>query len=196
MDSAPDQFDWLNGSAKEAAKRLLGCELVRELDGQTLRAKIIEVEAYDQTDPASHSFRGETPRTAPMFGPGGRAYVYFTYGMYHCMNIVVGEPGYGAAVLIRAIEPIEGEDVMELRRHKTGIELTNGPGKLCIALGIDRSLSGHDLSTPPLQLVKHDPIPPVDIVTGTRIGISQAVDELRRFYIRSNPYVSKPHVEK
>ncbi len=98
-------FSGLNSSVADAAKRLLGCILEREIDGQTIRVRIVETEAYDQTDAASHSYKGRTQRTDVMFGPAGHLYVYFTYGMHYCCNIVVGEEGYGAAVLIRAAEP-------------------------------------------------------------------------------------------
>jgi len=106
----------LSGSVPQVARRLLGCELVRHIDGQDVRVRIVETEAYDQTDAASHSYNGRTPRTDVMFGPAGRLYVYFTYGMHYCSNIVVGDEGYGAAVLIRAVEPLEGEELLKERR--------------------------------------------------------------------------------
>ena len=164
--------------------RQLGCVLERELDGRILRGRITEVEAYDQTDAASHSYRGKTERTAVMFGPAGYLYVYFTYGMHYCCNIVVGEKGYGAAVLIRAIEPLGGEDVMLANRHgRGGAELSNGPAKLCQAFGIDKRLNGHDLRTAPLRLIPADPTPPQHIIATPRIGISQAKDVLWRFML-------------
>src|SRR5579884_3364094 len=138
------QFDFLSQSAVEVAPRLLGCQLVRQIDGQRLVGRIVETEAYDQSDAASHSYKGRTPRTEVMFGPSGHLYVYFTYGMHYCCNIVVGDEGYGAAVLIRAVEPLKGIIFIEDRRGKSGIEATNGPAKVCQALGIDRSLNGHD----------------------------------------------------
>lgn len=174
-----------------AAKRLLGCILEREIDGQVLRVKIVETEAYDQTDLASHSFKGPTSRAKTMFGPAGYSYVYFTYGMHYCCNIVVGEAGYGAGVLVRAVEPLDGTDSMSTNRGgKTGPVVCNGPGKLCQALQIDRSLDGHSLREAPLRLRMQPPVPEHDIVTTTRIGISQAKDTLWRFYIRDNAYVS------
>lgn len=179
-------------SAVEAAQRLLGCELTREIDDQTVRVRIVETEAYDQTDAASHSYNGQTPRTDVMFGPAGHLYVYFTYGMHYCCNVVIGEPGYGAAVLIRAVEPIEGEELMQQRRHKSGIELSNGPAKLCQALGIDKQMNGHNLTQSPLQLTMNPMLNEADIVTAPRVGISRAKDSMWRFYIRNNAYVSKP----
>jgi DNA-3-methyladenine glycosylase len=185
-------FPELNMSASEAAKRLLGCILEREIDGQTTRVRIVETESYDQTDAASHSYNGRTPRTDVMFGPAGHLYVYFTYGMHYCCNIVIGEEGYGAAVLIRAVEPLEGEAILEKRRgSKTGVELTNGPAKLCQALAIDRRLNGHDLSESPLRLVLQKPMASTEVVAATRVGISKAKDALWRFYIADNAYVSK-----
>ncbi|HEY5152378.1 MAG TPA: DNA-3-methyladenine glycosylase, partial [Candidatus Saccharimonadales bacterium] len=118
--------------------------------------------------------------------------VYFTYGMHYCCNIVVGPAGHGAAVLIRAVEPVDGEDLMAFRRGgKTGIELTNGPAKFCQALGIDKALNGHDLSLPPLRLEGGDKLPAERIVQTTRIGISRGRDAPWRFYIAGNPYVSR-----
>jgi DNA-3-methyladenine glycosylase len=184
--------DFLDGEASDVAPRLLGCILERELDGKLLRGRIVETEAYNQTDAASHSYKGRTPRTDVMFGPPGRLYVYFTYGMHYCCNVVVGPEGYGAAVLIRAVEPLEGEELMtERRRGRTGIELTNGPAKVCQAFGIDKLLNGHDLRKAPLRLVAQPSVPSERIVQTTRIGITQARDMPWRFYLAGNPYVSK-----
>lgn len=188
-----DLPEWLQQPAAVVAPRLLGCHLVRELDGRTLVGRIVETEAYDQTDAASHSYRGETPRTSVMFGPAGFLYVYFTYGMHYCCNIVTGAEGNGSAVLIRAIEPLKGAEVMQaLRGDRTGPDVSNGPAKLCQALGIDRVLSGHDLRRTPLQLQAQPPLEQDAIVQTTRIGISKARDSLHRFYAKGNPYVSKP----
>lgn len=173
--------------------RLLGCILEREIDGNTVRVRIVETEAYDQTDAASHSYKGRTQRTDVMFGPSGHLYVYFTYGMHYCCNIVVGEEGYGAAVLIRAVEPLENsESLLEKRRAgKTGIELTNGPAKLCQALGVDKRMNGHDLRQAPLRLLLQPELSKKDITISSRIGISQAKDIPWRFYIAGNRYVSR-----
>lgn len=183
---------FLDRAASEVAPLLLGCMLERTIDGQTLRARIVETEAYDQTDVASHSYNGRTPRTEVMFGPSGHLYVYFTYGMHYCCNVVVGEEGFGAAVLIRALEPVEGIASMEDRRHKSGIELTNGPAKLCQALGINRAMNGHDLHREPLRLMPRTSLSHQDIVQTTRIGISKGVEMPWRFFIAGNEWVSKP----
>lgn len=187
-----DELAFLPGSAAQAAPRLLGCILERTLDGQVVRGRIVETEAYDQTDVASHSYKGETPRTQVMFGRPGHLYVYFTYGMHYCCNIVVGPPGHGAAVLIRALEPLAGEPIMARNRGRGGIDVSNGPAKLCQALVIDKRLNGHDLRQAPLRLTKQAAVPPDDIVQTTRIGISRAQDQPWRFYITHNAYVSKP----
>ncbi|MDB5169170.1 MAG: DNA-3-methyladenine glycosylase [Candidatus Saccharibacteria bacterium] len=182
----------LNGPVEQVAQRLLGCLLVRELDGQEVICRIVETEAYHQSDAASHSYKGRTPRTDVMFGPPGHLYVYFTYGMHYCCNIVTGPAGEGSAVLIRAVEPIEGLDIMRQHRPKaSGKELTNGPAKLCQALDINKLLNGHNLNQKPLKLQLKSPVKPADIVQTTRIGISQAKDVQWRFYLRSSHYVSK-----
>lgn len=192
MLDAQHELDFLNGPAEAIAPRLLGCLLERRLDGRRLVGKIVEVEAYDQTDAASHSYRGRTPRTDVMFGPAGHLYVYFTYGMHYCMNVVTGPEGYGSAVLIRAIEPLEGKDVMSVNRGgKSGAELTNGPAKICYALKIDRHWNGHDLRKMPLQFIVRPPLPQTSIVRSPRVGITKAVDKPWRFYVAGNPYVSK-----
>lgn len=186
-----NNFSELNSSAPHAAKRLLGCILERELDGQKVRVKIVETEAYDQSDAASHSYKGRTQRTEVMFGPAGYLYVYFTYGMHYCCNIVVGSEGQGSAVLIRAVEPISDKQILEQYRGKKGIELTNGPAKLCQALSIGKQLNGHYLNRPPLRLIIQPSLPSSNIVTTTRIGISKATDKLWRFYTKDSKYVSR-----
>ena len=175
-------WDFLKGPVDQVAPRLLGCELVRTINGRTLRGRITEVEAYDQTDMASHTYRGMTARNAVMFGPAGHLYVYFTYGMHYCCNIVAGDEGHGAGVLIRAIEPLESEDVMlKNRGGRGGKELANGPGKVCQALMIDLTMNGHDLATEPLRLVWRPPLDGRNIQATPRIGIRQAVDVPWRF---------------
>jgi DNA-3-methyladenine glycosylase len=195
---ATENFKELDGNADTVARRLLGCLIEREVDGQIIQLRIVETEAYDQTDAASHSYNGRTPRIETMFGPAGRAYVYFTYGMHYCCNIVVGAPGYGAAVLVRALEPLGDTAALELRRKgKSGVDLTNGPAKLCQALGINLDLNGHDLSQLPFRLVLQPQLESAVITTTTRIGITRAKDAMWRYYITDNPYVSiKAHQVK
>lgn len=178
------------------APRLLGSILIRTLpDGTELSGRIVETEAYDQSDAASHSYKGRTPRTDVMFGPAGRLYVYFTYGMHYCCNVVTGPEGHGSAVLIRAVEPLEGSDIMTNNRHgRGGYELTNGPAKVCQAFGIDRAWNGHDLREQPLRLILTQPLDADRIVQTVRIGIRQAKDMPWRFFIRDNPYVSRPRI--
>lgn len=189
------ELNFLAKPAYEAAPLLLGCELERTIDGRKLRARIVETEAYDQTDVASHSYRGKTPRSEVMFGRHGHLYVYFTYGMHYCCNIVTGPDEHGAAVLIRAVEPLAGQSAMsKLRGGRTGHDLTNGPAKFCQAFGIDKSMNGHDLTKTPLKLTVPDKFPTYEtgrIVTSTRIGIAKAKDVPWRWYVRGNPYVSK-----
>lgn len=190
---ADDLAKVLSVPAEEAAPRLLGCRLVRRLDGQVLSGRIVETEAYSQDDVASHSYRGETPRTKVMFGPAGHLYVYFTYGMHYCCNIVTGPAGHGSAVLIRALEPLSGQPAMSKnRRGLQGESLTNGPAKLCQALRVEKSFNGHDLHRSPLKLELEPPIAQAVIIQTTRIGISEGQKTPWRFYIRGNSYVSKP----
>ena len=181
---------FLDDDATRVAPLLLGCHLVRDVGDLSLRAMIVETESYDQTDAASHSFNGQTPRTDVMFGPSGHLYVYFTYGMHYCCNVVTGGVGEGAAVLIRAVMPLSGQREMEVRRGRAGYEVSNGPAKLCQALGIDRELNGHNLRYAPLRLEVGNPAEPQEIVTTPRIGISKERDALRRFYVKDNPFVS------
>ena len=181
----------------EAAQYLLGCEIWRTLpSGEILKARIVETESYHQDDPASHTFRGKTERNKAMFGPPGHAYIYFTYGMHWCFNITAGIDGYGAGVLIRAVEPLQGLEYMKKFRSRnqknkiTLYNLTSGPAKLTAALSIDESFYGHDLSNPPLQVIDVSN-KDFEIVATTRIGIKQAMNEIARFYIKDNPFVSR-----
>lgn len=185
---------FLEEDATSVARKLLGCYLIRSFGHDELRCMIVETESYDQSDAASHSFNGQTPRTDVMFGESGHLYVYFTYGMHFCCNVVTGKIGEGSAVLIRAVMPETEYEYIRHRRHRGGPEATNGPAKLCEALSIDRSLNGHNLRYAPLRLVSGMPIDPSEIVTTPRIGISKAMDAQRRFYLRDNPYVSRQRV--
>lgn len=181
---------FLDENVTSVAQKLLGCFLVRNIGEHVIRARIVETESYDQSDAASHSFNGRTARTDVMFGASGHLYVYFTYGLHYCCNVVTGAVGEGSAVLIRAVEPVEGRDFVEHHRDKTGVEVTNGPAKLCQALDIDKRLNGHNLRYFPLRLETGPPLPPKSIMTAPRVGISKEREALRRFYIRGNPYVS------
>lgn len=183
--------DALTGTADEAARRLLGCHLIRELDGARLVVRVVEVEAYDQNDPASHTFHGKSHRNRAMFGPAGHAYIYLTYGMYHCINVTAGVDGFGSGVLLRAAEPLEGTGIIEERRGKRGPTALNGPAKLCMALGIDMDLYGHDLTRPPLRIELAGLKPGEHVDATERIGISKAVERRRRYIIEGNLYLSR-----
>ncbi len=183
------------------ARRLLGQRLVRVMDGRRLSGTIVEVEAYlGAGDRAAHTFNGRrTPRNESMYLSGGHAYVYFTYGMHYCLNVVCGAPGDGVAVLVRAIEPTEGLDLMFARRPKAirETDLCSGPAKLTQALVIDRSLDGEDLRTSGMLLIERLRIramPGHRIATTGRIGVQNAgdwADRPLRFHIRDHPYVSR-----
>jgi DNA-3-methyladenine glycosylase len=174
----------------EAAKELLGCLLVHDSPQGRTAGIIVETEAYLCDDEACHASRGMTKRNKPMFGPPGTAYVYFTYGMHYCFNIVTNQEGVGEAVLVRALEPLEGIDLMRKRRQKTALkDLCSGPAKLVEALGITLEHNGHDLSKPPLRIQRRSTKSPVH--TTTRIGITKAISAPLRFYLKDNPYVSR-----
>lgn len=185
------------------ARELLGKILVHKTGGQELRAIIVETEAYGGIpDKAAHSYGGKkTPRTKIMFGDPGFSYVYLIYGIYNCFNIVVAKEGDPQAVLIRALEPLEGLETMAINRYNRAYQelsqkqiygLTNGPGKLCMAMNIDKSLNGEDLSQDTLYL-EAGKEEEQKIVRAKRIGIDyaqEAKDYLWRFYLRDNPFVS------
>ena len=172
----------------KAAKNLLGHKLMYESPEGLTSGYIVETEAYCTSDRASHSYKGKTLSNAPMFEEAGTVYVYFTYGMHHCMNIVTNKEGKGEAVLIRALEPIEGIDLMEKRRNKK-VNLTNGPAKVAQSMGINKSINGTSIFKGPIRI--ENGIKPEVIVEAKRIGISQNKDEFWRFYIKDNKYVSK-----
>jgi DNA-3-methyladenine glycosylase len=187
---------FFGGAAAEVAPRLLGCILVHVLPDGVRAGRIVETEAYDQTDPASHSCRGETPRTRAMFGPGGVAYVYRSYGLHWCINVTTGPRGFGAAVLLRALEPLSGAQAMALARARgTGriilpTLLCRGPGNLTQAMGIDGSHDGTDMTRGPLYLCAGALTPAETWAAGPRIGISVAQDVPWRFYVAGNSHVS------
>ncbi|RYY73516.1 MAG: DNA-3-methyladenine glycosylase [Gammaproteobacteria bacterium] len=171
----------------EVARQLIGANFT--VDG--VGGIIVETEAYDQADPASHTFVGETKRNAAMFGPPGCAYVYRSYGIHWCLNFVCENEGHGAGVLIRALEPIIGLDIMERRRNTNNVRLLcSGPGKLGQALAIVHEFNGMSLDKPPFELTAAKNS--VDIVCGPRIGISKAVDLPWRFGLSGSPFLSKP----
>jgi DNA-3-methyladenine glycosylase len=169
--------------AATVARALIGVEMyVSGLGGA-----IIETEAYDQTDPASHAFRGPTPRNASMFGPHGHAYVYRSYGLHWCMNFVC-LPGSG--VLIRAIEPLAGLAEMAARRGVSAPRLLcSGPGRLCQALGVDRSFDGLPLDAPPFVLSAGSEAP--EVVSGRRIGLTRGIETPWRFGVPRSPFLSR-----
>lgn len=170
----------------DVARELIGAELL--LDG--VGGLIVETEAYRHDDPASHSFNGVTKRNSPMFGPAGRAYVYRSYGIHWCFNIVCGEEGIGNAVLIRALQPTHGVAKMMRRRGIEDIrKLCSGPGKLCVSIRIDGCHNGLPLAEPPFQLRLNQE--KRVIVSGPRIGISKAVDHPWRFGLEGSPFLSR-----
>ena len=173
-------------SVHEVAHELIGATLL--VDG--VGGRIVEVEAYDQDDPASHGFRGATARTASMFGPPGHAYVYRSYGIHWCLNLVCAEAGRAEAALVRALEPTAGLDAMRERR---GLEapraLCSGPGKLCQALAITRTLDGLPLDDPPFELLAREA--ELLLAVGPRIGITRAVDRPWRYGLAGSPFLSR-----
>jgi len=175
------------------APELLGKSLVRVVGPGTMVGRIVEVEAYrGKDDPASHAFRGLTPRNAPMFGEPGHAYVYFTYGNHYCLNITTQKLGTPGAVLLRAVQPVEGLRLMrEFRRNVPDLELTNGPGKLTKALGIDKSLNEQDMTVEGPLFVTDPGRIDFEIWRSTRVGIKDGQDKRWRFYVYGNPCVSR-----
>jgi len=173
------------------APDLLGRVLVRRsVPGPRLAARIVEVEAYAPDDPASHAFRGRTERNAVMFGRPGHLYVYFTYGMHFCMNVVTGQRDEGSAVLLRAGEPLEGIDGMRDRRGRSSLhELCSGPAKLCQAFGVDRRMDGWDLvHGSEMWFLEGEP---VAAVSGPRVGIRVGLDRPWRFRAVGSSFVSR-----
>ena len=176
------------------ARELLGRVFVRSgRAGARVAARIVETEAYEQTDPASHSFRGLTARNAVMFGPAGHLYVYFTYGMHFCMNVVTDREGWGSAVLLRAAEPLEGVATMRRRRGTADLHLLcSGPARFTQALGIARGFDGVDLvdgST--LWIERGVPVPEARVQIGPRVGIRSGVEQPWRFSVAGDAFVSR-----
>jgi DNA-3-methyladenine glycosylase len=170
----------------DVARRLLGCHLIH---GSCV-GKIVETEAYLCDDPACHASRGMTKRNAPMFGPAGTAYVYFTYGMHYCFNVVTNIEGVGEAVLIRAVEPLEGIELMQKRRNKQdNKQLCSGPAKLVQAFGITMDQNGHDLSQGDFRIEFKSS--DHDVQVSSRIGISQGTHLPYRFCIKGSNFLSR-----
>jgi len=156
--------------------------------------RIVEVEAYmGPHDPACHAAAGLTQRTRPLFGPPGTSYVYFIYGNHWCVNAVTREAGYGAAVLILALEPLKGNPLMQRRRPlaRRLSDLANGPGKLCAALGIDARNNGLSLQQGPLRILTGERVDDAAVLVSPRVGITKAAGEMLRFYVADNPFVSR-----
>ena len=186
MRHVPLPFDFAAPSS-EIAARLIGVTLL--VDG--VGGRIVETEAYDREDPASHSFAGPNPRNASMFGPPGRAYVYRSYGIHWCLNFVCREAGHGAGVLIRALEPTRGLEAMRARRGLMDERLLcAGPGRLGQALAITREHDGLRLDRPPFRLLPANA--PLEVVAGPRIGISKGRDAPWRFGLRGSRFLSRP----
>ena len=181
--------EFFGRSVHEVAPDLIGCTVL--VDG--VGGPIVEVEAYDQEDPASHGFRGETARNRSMFGPPGHAYVYRSYGIHWCLNLVCEDKDVAAAVLLRALEPTQGVEAMRTRR---GLDeprlLAAGPGRLCQALGVTREHDGLPLDRPPFELRAREAEP--EIVNGPRVGISRAADLRWRYGLAGSPYLSRSFV--
>lgn len=176
-------------SAPAAAKALIGWTLVHKTSEGAIGGIIVETEAYTSDDPASHSFRGQTLRNTPMFQPAGTIYVYFTYGMHHCANIVAGNSN-GEAVLLRALEPTLGIDLMQKNRGQQDIKkLCSGPAKLVQALAITRAMTGTHLNDGKLLLLP--PGKEIEVAQSARIGIKQAVDRHWRFFDPVSPFLSR-----
>ena len=179
--------EFFGRSVHDVAPALLGVTLL--VDG--VGGPIVEVEAYDHEDPAAHGYRGRTPRNAAMFGPPGHAYVYRSYGIHWCLNLVCEEEGTASAVLIRALEPRQGIEAMRARRGLDDLRLLcAGPGRLCQALGITRRQDGLPLDTAPFELRPRTSEPRV--VTGPRVGITQATERPWRYGIAGSRFLSRP----
>ena len=178
------------------ARDLLGRVLFYRTPGGLLAGRIVEVEAYTgQEDPASHAFRGLTNRNAVMFGPAGFAYVYFTYGMHHCLNVTAQRRGQAGAVLIRALEPLSGIELMRARGDRgPQARLLSGPGKIGRAFGLTLRDNGRDLVRGPLGIAAGSPLRGEEVLVGPRIGITRAVDLPYRFVAAASPSLSGPRI--
>jgi DNA-3-methyladenine glycosylase len=186
--------DFYDRDTEQVARDLLGAILECRTPDGIASGRIVETEAYvGEHDLACHAAVGRTSRTAPLYGVPGIAYVYFIYGMYWCFNAVTRSEGEPSAVLVRAIEPLHGIDLMWRRRPKVrrDVDLTNGPGKLCLALGIVGENNWKPLQRPPVVIREGAPVADADVTVTPRIGITQAADWPLRWFVTGNPYVSK-----
>jgi DNA-3-methyladenine glycosylase len=190
---APLPARFYDRATELVARDLLGTVMECTTAEGITRARIVETEAYlGPDDPACHAAAGLTARTQHLFGPPGRAYVYFIYGMYWCFNAVTRERGHGAAVLVRAVHPLAGVELMRRRRPKvrTDRDLTNGPGKLCLAMGIVGTMSGASLRDGPVVIRAGEAVADDDVDATPRVGITQAADWPLRYLVRGDPFVS------
>lgn len=188
----PEKF--YNRPTELVARELLGTVLECTTRDGVTRACIVETEAYlGPDDPACHAAAGLTRRTERLFGPPGMSYVYFIYGMYWCFNAVTRERGHGAAVLVRAVHPLDGIDLMRQRRPRArrDADLTNGPGKLCLAMGIGGDMNGMSLRKGPIVIRAGEAVSDADVVVTPRVGITKAAEWPLRFLVRGDPFVSK-----
>lgn len=186
---------FLHGGAAGAAPLLLGSHLVSTVGGLETSGIVVETEAYlGSDDPASHAFRGRTSRNDAMYGAAGTLYVYLSYGVHRCVNVVAGPEGEPGAVLVRALEPLSGTEAMEVRRGRGGSDaiLCGGPGRLAQALGIELGHNRHDLSSPPIRLVARPRLAESRIGVSGRIGVSRARRRLLRFFVKDHPAVKHP----
>lgn len=193
LSGRPLAVGFYDRATELVARELLGAVLEHRSEEGMVRGRIVEAEAYlGPHDPACHAAAGLTARTRTLHGPPGRAYVYFIYGMHWCFNAVTREDGHGSAVLIRAIEPLSGQDLMRRRRRvERDADLTSGPARLCEAFGIDRAQDGVRLDRGPLRILQGVAVPDEDVDVTPRIGIRKAADWPLRFLVKGNRFVSK-----
>jgi DNA-3-methyladenine glycosylase len=190
---APLPVAFYDRATEIVSRELLGAVLECTTAEGVTRGRIVETEAYlGPDDPACHAVAGLTARTVHLFGPPGVSYVYLIYGMYWCFNAVTRERGHGSAVLVRAVEPIDGIDLMRRRRPKVkrDRDLINGPGKLCLAMGIDQAMNGLSLRGGPIVIRAGDSVDDADVEVTPRIGITRAAEWPLRYLVRGNPFVS------
>jgi DNA-3-methyladenine glycosylase len=186
--------EFYNRETEQVARDLLGAVLECHSEDGVVAGRIVETEAYlGEHDLACHAAAGRTTRTEPLYGAPGIAYVYLIYGMYWCFNAVTREEHHPSAVLVRAVEPLQGIELMRQRRPKVrrDVDLTNGPGKLCLALGIDAHHNRNPLDRAPLLIRSGEPVVDGDVTVTPRIGITQAAEWPLRWFVTNNPYVSK-----